>query len=150
LVSSEAVTPDAYLGGLVPERREVVSAVRDMVNAHLPSGYLETMAWGMISWVVPLDVYPETYNGQPLAYAGLAAQKNYTSLYLMALYNGGPIGVDDLRERWAAARPPDLGKSCVRFRRLDDIDLPLLAQVVGSVPLDRFVAAAREAHSRSR
>ncbi len=68
----------------------------------------------------------------------------------MALYNGGPIGVDDLRERWAAARPPDLGKSCVRFRRLDDVDLPLLAEVVGSIPLDRFVTAARAAHSRSR
>jgi hypothetical protein len=150
LVSSSATTPDAYLRGLVPERAEVVSVVRDMVNAHLPSGYVETMAWGMISWVVPLEVYADTYNGEPLAYAGLAAQKNYTSLYLMALYNGGPIDVAELRERWSAPRPPDVGKSCVRFRRLDDIDLPLLADVVGSVPMDRFVVAAREAHSRSR
>ena len=150
MVSSTASSPDDYVRELDPARAEVVSTVRDMVNAHLPSGYVETMAWGMISWIVPLEVYPDTYNRKPLAYAGLAAQKNYTSLYLMALYNGGPIDEAQLRERWSAARRPDLGKSCVRFTSLGDIDLPLLGEVVASVPLDRFVSAARAAHSRRR
>jgi hypothetical protein len=150
VVSSTATSADDYVRELDPQRADVVVAVREMVNAHLPEGYVETMSYGMIKWVVPLDVYPDTYNEQALSYAALAAQKRYTSLYLMPLYTGGPIDEAQLRERWSAPRPPDLGKSCVRFTQLEQIDLPLLAEVIASVPLDRFVEAAREAHSRRR
>ena len=75
-------TVDGYLSGLDPERREVVSAVRKVVNAAMPEGYEEGISYGMIGWSVPLERYPNTYNGQPLAYAGLAAQTRYYSLYL--------------------------------------------------------------------
>lgn len=66
MVSSTAKTVAAYLAELPPERRAVVSAVRDAVNAHLPPGYEEAMAFGMIGWSVPLSRYPDTYNQQPL------------------------------------------------------------------------------------
>ena len=75
---------------LDPERRRVLSAVRKAVNEHLPQGYAEGLAYGMIAWYVPLATFPDTYNGQPLCYIGLAAQKNHMALYLMGLYSEGP------------------------------------------------------------
>src|SRR5215213_7597428 len=86
MVMSKAATPDEYLESLPDDRREVVSVVRDLVRRNLPEGYQEAMNWGMISWEIPLERYPKTYNGQPLAYVALAAQKNYYSLYLMGVY----------------------------------------------------------------
>lgn len=148
MVSSSAATVDEYLAELPADRAALVSAVRDLVNEHLPDGYEEGMAWGMITWTVPLSVYPDTYNKQPLAYAGLAAQKQYTSLYLMPLYNGGPIDEGSFRARWQAPRKPNLGKSCLRFTRLEDIDVPLVAEVIASVPRDAFVARAKAVHGK--
>ena len=79
---SKAATPEDYIAELPPERQELVMRVRDLVNANLPGGYVERMSWGMISWELPLERYPDTYNGQPLVYAALAAQKSHTALYL--------------------------------------------------------------------
>ena len=76
MVSSRATTVADYLAELDPVRRAEIETVRDLVNAALPAGYSEGMGYGMIGWVIPLNDYPHTYNGQPLAYAGLAAQKN--------------------------------------------------------------------------
>ncbi len=84
----------------------------------------------MITWVVPLDVHPDTYNKAPLSYVGLAAQKNYSSLYLMSLYAGASMGEDEFRARWSAPRKLDMGKSCVRFRAVSDLDLDLIREVV--------------------
>ena len=86
MVSSTAATVPDYLAELDPKRRADIEQVRDAVNAALPAGYVEMMSFGMIGWVVPLDDYPVTYNGQPLAYAALAAQKNGNSLYLNCVY----------------------------------------------------------------
>ncbi len=80
---SKAATVEQYIAELPAERRALVSAVRDLVRRNLPSGYVETINWGMISWEIPLDRYPNTSNRQPLSYAGLAAQKNYYALHLM-------------------------------------------------------------------
>ena len=147
---STASTAEDYLRELPAARAEVVSVVRDLVNEHLPAGYVETMDDGMITWVVPLELYPDTYNGRPFLYVGLAARKSYTSLYLMPLYNGGPIDESQLRARWSAPRALDMGKACVRFTRAEDLDLPLLAEVVGSVPLEAYVEGARAVRSRRR
>ena len=67
---SPATTPDEYVAGLSPDRREAVSEVRDVINRNLPDGYVEGMAYGMIGWYVPLDRFPDTYNGQPLGLVG--------------------------------------------------------------------------------
>lgn len=119
MAESKAATVAQYLGELPTERAAVVSTVRDLVNEHLPPGFDETMRWGMISWEVPLERYPDTYNGQPLSVVSLAAQKQVTSLYLMCVYID-PNGERALRNVYAAAGMKlDFGKSCLRFKSLD-------------------------------
>lgn len=136
---SDAGTVEEYLESLQPERREVVSAVRDVINEAMPHGYVEGMAFGMIGWTVPLERFPDTYNGQPLSYVGLAAQKRYYSLYLNAVYTGS-AEEDEFRRRWeATGRKLDMGKSCVRFKKLDDLDLDLVSEVVASTSTDAFI-----------
>lgn len=151
MVTSTAKTVGEYLQQLPPPRRAVVATVRDAVNDRLPSGYVETMAFGMIGWVVPLSRYPETYNGQPLAYAGLAAQKNHYALYLNGVYS------DEAAERALidayarAGKRLDKGRSCVRFRRLDDLLLDEITGLLAASPVDAFIAryeAARAGEGR--
>jgi uncharacterized protein DUF1801 len=140
MVSSKAPTPEAYLGELPPERAALVSRLRDLINANLPGGYVERMNWGMISWEVPLTRYPDTYNGQPLVYAGLAAQKNYTALYLNCVYASEERS-ERMRTAWAAAgKKLDMGKSCLRFKRPEDVAEQVLAETIRSIPVDRFIA----------
>ena len=126
-------TVEEYLDLLPPDRRVAVSAVRDVINQHLPDGYEEAIGSGMISWGVPLSVYPDTYNKQPLAIAALASQKNYMAVYLMGLNVSG----DDeswFREQYAQRDLKlDMGKSCVRFRRIEDLPLDVLAEAVSRV-----------------
>lgn len=140
MVGSPTKTVEDYLAQLPPERCTVVSAVRDLVNTHLPPGYVETMNWGMISWEIPLARYPDTYNGQPLMFAALAAQKNHYGLYLTCVYID-PAREAALREGFASAgRKLDMGKSCLRFKRLDDLPLPVIAGIVASTPVDDYIA----------
>jgi uncharacterized protein YdhG (YjbR/CyaY superfamily) len=140
MVRSDAVTVEQYLTELDPERRQEVSAVRDVVLANLPEGYQESMNWGMISYEIPLERYPDTYNRQPLVYAALASQKNYMSLYLMGLY-GDPEQEQSFEQRYrATGKRYDVGKSCVRFRRLDDLPLDLIGEVIASTSVDDHIA----------
>jgi len=105
------------------------------------------MNWGMIVYQVPLARYPNTYNGQPLAYAGLASQKNHMAVYLMGIYMD-----DEARQRFEAAyratgKRYDVGKSCVRFRKLDDLPLGLIGESVALLGVDEFVARVAQAHA---
>ena len=136
---SDAGTVEEYLDNLPSERREVVSAVRDVINEALPHGYVEGIAFGMIGWSVPLERFPDTYNGQPLSYVALAAQKRYYSLYLNSVY-AGSVEREALRRRWeTTGRKFDMGKSCFRFTTLDDLDLGLVAEVVAATSVDEFI-----------
>jgi hypothetical protein len=140
MVQSKAATVEEYLESLPEERRAVVAAVREVILRNLPEGYQETMNWGMISYEVPLEKYPKTYNGQPLCYAALAAQKNYYSLYLMAAY-GDSKGGERLREEFRkAGKKLDMGKSCVRFRKLDDLPLEAIGRVIASMTPQKWIA----------
>jgi hypothetical protein len=149
MVSSAASDPETYLAELAPERAAEIAAVRDLVNASVPEGLEETMQYGMLTWVVPLSTYPQTYNGQPLAYAALAAQKNYNSLYLMTVYSAaGRMGEDEFRSRWSGPKKLDMGKSCVRFTSAADLDLDLVREVLAGCTVPDFVAAAEAARAR--
>jgi hypothetical protein len=140
VVGSKAPTPEAYLDELPAERAALVARLRDLVNANLPEGYVERMSWGMIGWEVPSERYPDTYNGQPLVYAGLAAQKNYTALYLNCVC-ASDERTERLKAQWAAAgKKLDMGKSCLRFKRAEDVAEEVLAQTIRSIPIDRFIA----------
>ncbi|MGA9582370.1 MAG: DUF1801 domain-containing protein [Allosphingosinicella sp.] len=140
MAGSKAPTPEAYLDELEPDRAAFVSRLRDLVNANLPDGYAERMSWGMISWEVPSDLYSDTYNGQPLVYAALAAQKNYTAFYLNCV-SASEERTERLKARWAASgRKLDMGKSCLRFKRAEDVAEDVLAETIRSIPVDRFIA----------
>lgn len=145
MVRSEATTVRDYLDALPPERRAVVEAVRETILDHLPGGYRETMNWGMISYEVPLERYPDTYNGQPLAYAALAAQKSHFALYLHCAY-ADPERAERLREGFArAGKKLDMGKSCVRFKRLADLPLDVIGETIASTPPESFIATYERA-----
>ena len=139
MVSSKAATPEAYIAELPPERRELVERIRAIVNANLPDGYVERMSWGMIGWEVPLETYPNTYNGQPLVYAALAAQKSHTALYLNCVY-ASEERTERLKAEWAAAgKKLDMGKSCMRFKRADQLAEGVLADTIRSIPVEDFI-----------
>ena len=147
MVKSAAATVEEYLEELPPERREAIGAVRDVVLANLPEGYEEMMDFGMISYVVPLEACPKTYNGHPLMYASLADQKNHMALYLMCLYTHHE-DMGWFEERYAASgKKLDMGKSCVRFKRLDDLPLDLIGEVIGMTPMERYVSFYEEARA---
>jgi uncharacterized protein YdhG (YjbR/CyaY superfamily) len=140
VASSEAPTADAYIAELPPERAALVQHLRSLVNAVIPPGYEERMSWGMISWEVPLSRFADTYNGQPLVFAGLAAQKNFTALYLNCV-QASEERAERLKRAWAASgRKLDMGKSCLRFKRREDIAEDALAEALAAVPVDRLIA----------
>lgn len=134
-----------YLAALPEDRRRELKAVLDLVRRHVPDGYRETLTSGMIVFEVPLARYADTYNGRPLWYVALAAQKKYLSLYLMCAYSR-PDLARKLRDGFkTAGRRLDMGKSCIRFQRADDLALEAIAEVVGSTSVDSFVALAEAA-----
>ena len=139
MTSSKAITVDAYLEELPPERRAIVASVRDLVRRNLPEGYRETMNWGMISYELPLERYPNTYNKQPLGYAALAAQKNNYTLYLNCVYQNDKQRKWLEREFQKAGKKLDMGKSCLHFNRLEDLPLDVIAQAIASTPPDRYI-----------
>ncbi len=137
---SEATTVDEYLASLPDDRREAISTVRDTILARLPEGYEEVMNWGMITYQVPLARYPETYNGQPLMFAGLASQKRHMAVYLTTVYASEEARRVFERDYRATGKRLDMGKSCVRFRRLDDLPLELVGETIAAVGVDAFLA----------
>ena len=153
MVKSDAVTVEEYLASLPDDRREAIGAVRRVVLENLPPGYEECMAFGMIAWVVPLSRYPDTYNKQPLSLASLASQKRHLALYLNSVYSD-----EDTREWFtstcaASGKRLDMGKSCVRFKRLDDLPLDVVGQAIARTSVDDFLAnyeAARRTTRRGR
>lgn len=140
----------AYLARLPVERRATVAAMRRVIKRHLPKGYREAMNWGAITYEVPLRRYPTTYNGQPLCYVALAAKKAHISLYLMAAYGSRTLTrrlQDGFRK---AGKRLDMGKACIRFQVLDDLDLESIAEVIASTPLERYIAGAEAVRTRKR
>lgn len=148
MVSSKAKTVSDYLTELTPERRELVSRVRDVILENLPDGFQETMQYGMISYVIPLGRYSDTYNGQPLGIVSLASQKNYCSLYLMCVYGHANISRWFEHEWKATGKKLNMGKSCVRFKKLDDLPLELIGRVVEKVSVDEFIHIYEESRRK--
>src|SRR5688572_17752543 len=150
MVSSQASTVDDYLAELPPERRSIVSSVRDLVRRNLPEGYRETMNWGMISYEIPLERYPDTYNKQPLAYAGLAAQKNVNTLYLTGSY-GDPKQRKRLEDAFEkSGKKMDMGKSCLHFRKAEDLPLDAIGDIIASTPPEKMIAMYEAARPKKK
>ena len=124
-----------------------METVRTAIKANLPKGLVESMNWGMIVYEVPLKTCPETYNGQPLAYAALASQKRHMSLYLMGVYGSDELRTDFERSYRASGKRMDIGKACVRFRTLDDLPLEVVANAIAALTIEQFVAMHDQASS---
>lgn len=129
----------AYLEQLPPERREVVETLRAAIKKRLQKGFLEALNWGMICYEVPLEVYPDTYNGKPLMLAAIAAQKQHYMISLTVLYTE-PENETWLREEYArAGKKLDLGKSCIRFKSLGDLWLEPIEALLKKTTLKAFL-----------
>jgi uncharacterized protein YdhG (YjbR/CyaY superfamily) len=153
MAQSKAATVAAYLQELPADRRAVVSKVRDVVKKNLPKGYEEAMLWGMITYCVPLERLPDTYNKQPLCYIALAAQKNYYAIYLMSAYATKDADKSFREAYKATGKKLDMGKSCVRFKVLEDLPLELIARTVAATSAERWIEvylSSRSGTKRSR
>jgi len=144
MVTSAAKTVTAYLTSLPPDRRKELAAVRKLVKAHLPQGYKEVMNWGMICWEIPVTNYPRTHNAQPLCYAALASHKQHLSLYLTAAYLFSEQAEAIKAGFKAAGKRLDMGKSCIRFRSVEDLVLPVIAQSISAIPPGRYIVRYEE------
>ena len=147
MAKSSAATVADYLDSLPSDRRAAIEEVRQAILDSLPDGYVEVMQWGMISYVIPLERFPKTYNKLPLAIASLASQKNYMALYLNNVYMDPELYEWFTASYEATGKRLDMGKSCVRFRTLDSLPLELVGQVISATPVDRFVEQYVEARS---
>ncbi|MBI5169208.1 MAG: DUF1801 domain-containing protein [Candidatus Eisenbacteria bacterium] len=140
MVSSKATSVAQYLKELPADRRAVLSAVRELVNAHLPKGFAEVMQYGMIAWIVPPARLPVTYNGQPYAVLALAAQKHNYALYSMGAYVQPGVREAFVKAYRDAGVKLDMGGSCIRFRTLEALLQPAVARLVASVTVEDAIA----------
>ncbi|MEL6713014.1 MAG: DUF1801 domain-containing protein, partial [Planctomycetota bacterium] len=133
-----------YLDSLPPDRREAIEAVRAVVNENIDPQVKEAISYGMLGWVVPHAVYPAGYHCSPelpLPFASLASQKNHMALYLFCVYCD-PDTVEWLKTAWkATGKRLDMGKSCLRFKKLEDVPLDVVAEVVRRMTVEHFVEA---------
>ena len=142
-MTSQAKTVAEYLKALPGDRRAAISAVREVILANLPKGFEERMSYGMIGYVVPHSLYPAGYHcdpKQPLPFACLGSQKNHMAVLLMKVY-GDPATEKWFRKAWqASGKKLDMGKACVRFKRLEDVPLDVIGQVVARTPVKNYIA----------
>lgn len=147
-MQSKAATVEQYLAELPEDRRAAISTVRDVILRNLDKKYQEGMLYGMIGYSVPHSIYPDGYHcdpRQPLPFAGLASQKQYMSLYLGGMYSGCDGEADTqllkwFRNAWAAAgKKLDMGKVCIRFKRVEDVPLEVIGEAIRRVPLKAYI-----------
>ena len=139
----EAKSPDDYISKLPEDRQEVLSKLREVVLANLPEGFSEEMSYGMIGYVVSHSLYPAGYHCDPklpLPFMSMASQKNFVAFYHMGMY------ADQKLLDWFVGEYPnhakyklDMGKSCIRFKRMNDIPYDLIGQLVSKVTVDDWI-----------
>ncbi|HEX4999990.1 MAG TPA: DUF1801 domain-containing protein [Terriglobia bacterium] len=148
-MKSKAVTIDQYLEQLPEDRRVAIGAVRKVILKRLPKGYEERVQYGMIGYVVPLEAFPPGYlnrKDEPLPYVCLASQKNYMSIYMMGVYGDAESAFRE--EYLATGKKLDMGKCCVRFRKLDDLPLDVIGRAVAKWPMKKWIAMCEAAWSK--
>ena len=148
MVKSNVKTVDEYLKSLDTERRKAIETVRKVILKNLPKGYEESFNWGAITYEVPLKRLPKTYNGQPLAYAAIASQKNYMTLYLMGVYGHKETETWFKRRFAESGKKLDMGKSCVRFKKLEDLPLDVIGETIARIPMEKYIQAYEESRKK--
>jgi uncharacterized protein YdhG (YjbR/CyaY superfamily) len=146
-----ASTVAQYLAALPADRRAALSAVRQAINENLPKGYEEGIQWGMISWYVPLSMYPAGYGENPkvpLPLVGLASQKTGMVLHFPCFYGHPTLSGWFQGEYRKSGKKLDMGKGCVRFKKLDDLPLDVVGRTVARVPVEEHMANYRAARAK--
>lgn len=147
---SEASTVEDYLASLPADRRDAIEQVRAMLHANLDAQIVENMSYGMIGYAVPLSAYPPGYHcspDQPLPFLALASQKGYMALYMFAFYVGGDA-MKELEAAWKkTGKKLDMGKSCLRFKRVEDLPLDLIGAAIRKMTVKRFLGIYEEARA---
>ena len=148
-MQSKATSVAEYLRELPTDRRAAIETVRSVILKNLDKGYAEGMSYGMIGYYVPHALYPPGYHCDPkvpLPFAALASQKNYMSVYILTVYSGcedGESGDEDSRwfhEAWrATGKKLDMGKCCIRFKKIDDLALDVIGEAIRRFPVKRFI-----------
>jgi hypothetical protein len=148
--TSDLHDADQYVANLPDDRREMVSSIRKTILENLADGFEEVIDYGMITYVIPLERFPDTYNDKPLMYAALASQKRYVSLYLMGVY------ADPETEQWfeeayrQTGKRLDMGKSCVRFRNLENVPLDVVGAAIARHSTETFIEVYQRQRGKSR
>ena len=149
--TARPTTVAAYLASLAPDKRAVIDEARAFVRKHISKGYTEFMNWGVINWGIPLEEFSNTHNGQPLTYVGLGAKKSYNSLYLMGTYSSNGEYTPPFSEKLLvdafkkAGKRLDMGKCCLHFKALDDLELTSVAKVIAMSTPKEYVAYYKRA-----
>jgi hypothetical protein len=147
-MQSKAETVAEYLKSLPEERRAAITKVRSVIRKNLPKGLQESMCYGMISYFVPLKAYPPGYHCDPeqgLPFAALASQKNYMSLYLMTAYQSGKVESWIRDQFQASGKKLDMGKCCIRFKKLEDLPLDVIGEAIGMVSMGDYIVSYEDA-----
>lgn len=149
-MQSKATTVAQYLAELPVERQAPMLAVAEVIRKNLDPDIQEGIQYGMIGYFVPHRIFPAGYHcnpKEPLPFAGLASQKNYMSLYLMGLYldcgegQGGSELTRWFQDAWAkTGKKLDMGKSCIRFKRLDDLALDVVGEAIQRMTAKAYIA----------
>jgi hypothetical protein len=150
-MTSTAKTVEEYLATLPADRRTAISAVRDVILTNLPAGYEEMMEYGMIGYVVPHSIYPAGYHcdpTKPLTYAMLASQKNHMAIYLCHVYGHKETETWFRKAFVASGKKLDMGKSCVRFKKIEQLPLDVIGQVIARTPVDKYIACVEQVLNR--
>jgi len=142
-MQSQAKTVDQYVAELPPERQAVIEQLRQTFKRQLPKGFEEVMSYGMIGWVVPHKLYPAGYHCDPklpLPFLAVASQKNFISVYHMGLY-ADPAMLDWFKQAHAKASPKklDMGKSCVRYKKPEDVPVALLGELATKMSPQQWI-----------
>lgn len=151
-MQSKAATVEQYLASLPDDRRAAISAVRKVILSNLDKDYAESMQYGMIGYNIPHSIFPAGYHcdpKQPLPFAALASQKNHMAVYLMCVYGDASLR-DWFQKAWiAAGKKLDMGSSCIRFQKLEDVALDVLGEAIRRIPakayIERYVQSREEA-----
>ena len=153
-MQSNAKTPDEYISSLPGERRTAMAELRKTIKKHLPKGFKEEMGYGMLGWVVPHKLYPGGYHcnpTDPLPFLGIASQKNHIALYHMGIYADANL-LKWFQDEWKKATPKklDMGKSCIRFKKSDDIPFALIGELAKKMTPDQWIENYRKWDPRNK
>jgi hypothetical protein len=141
-MQSTAKTVSEYLESLPADRKRAISTIRNSIIKHLPKGYEEVMQYGMIGYVIPLSIYPNGYlnrKDEPIPYVALASQKNHIAIYLSNIYGDPELNKKFIKEFIASGKKLNMGKSCVRFKKLEDVPLEVIGNAVAATSVDEYI-----------